>query len=68
MYQPMLMNKSTFDGLTKEEHIALMGAAAKAETHCLEEAKTQDGIARYCFARNGWLSPRSVRKCRAPAA
>jgi TRAP-type C4-dicarboxylate transport system substrate-binding protein len=53
MYQPMLMNKSTFDGLTQEQQDALMAAAEKAEAFYLEEAKKEDGVAREVFAENG---------------
>ncbi len=53
MYQPMLMNKSTFDGLSQEQQDALMAAAEKAEAFYLEEAKKQDGVARETFAENG---------------
>ncbi|OSQ50872.1 TRAP transporter substrate-binding protein DctP [Marivita geojedonensis] len=53
MYQPMLMNKSTFDGLSEEQQNALMAAAAKAEAFYLEEAKKEDGAARETFAKNG---------------
>ena len=53
MYQPMLMNKSVFDGLTAEQQEALMAAAAKAEAFYLEEAKKEDGEARRVFEENG---------------
>ena len=53
MYQPMLMNKSTFDGLTPEQQKALMDGAAKAEAFYLEEAKKQDASSAQVFADNG---------------
>jgi len=53
MYQPMLMNKSVFDGLSEAQQTALMEASAKAEAFYLEEAKKQDGMARDTFASNG---------------
>ncbi len=53
MYQPMMMNKSVFDGLSEEQQTALMDAAAKAEAFYLEEAKKEDGAARDTFAKNG---------------
>ncbi|PIE10951.1 MAG: ABC transporter substrate-binding protein [Rhodobacterales bacterium] len=53
MYQPMLMNKSVFDGLTEAQQTALLEASAKAEAFYLEEAKKQDGMARDTFAENG---------------
>ena len=42
MYQPLLMNKSTFDGLSADQQAALRAGAAKAEAFYLEEAKKQD--------------------------
>jgi len=53
MYQPLLMNKSTFDGLTAEQQAALTAAGAKAEAFYLEEAKAGDEIARKAFADAG---------------
>ncbi|MEL6519442.1 MAG: TRAP transporter substrate-binding protein DctP [Pseudomonadota bacterium] len=53
MYQPLLMNKSTFDGLTAEQQEALMAGAAKAEAFYLEEAKKQDAASAEVFAENG---------------
>lgn len=42
MYQPMLMNKSAFEGLSDAQQAALLAASAKAEAYYLEEAKKQD--------------------------
>ena len=42
MYQPLLMNKRTFDGLTEEQQAALRAGAEKAQAFYLEEAKRQD--------------------------
>lgn len=42
MYQPLLMNKSTFEGLTEEQQTVLRNAAAKAQAYYLEEAKKAD--------------------------
>lgn len=53
MYQPLLMNKSTFDGLTKEQQGALRAGAAKAEAFYLEEAKKQDANSVDVFKENG---------------
>jgi TRAP-type C4-dicarboxylate transport system substrate-binding protein len=53
MYQPLLMNKSVFEGLTEEQQAALMAGAEKAEAFYLEEAKAQDANARQVFADNG---------------
>ena len=53
MYQPLLMNKSTFDGLNADQQAALMDAAAKAEAFYLEEAKKEDEASRKVFADNG---------------
>ncbi len=53
MYQPLLMNKSTFDGLSAEQQKALMDGAAKAEAFYLEEAKKQDAEAVEVYKKNG---------------
>lgn len=42
MYQPLLMNKTTFENLTEAQQNALMEGAKKAEAFYLEEAKKQD--------------------------
>ena len=42
MYQPLLMNLSTFEGLTEEQQAALTAAAANAEAWYLEQAKAED--------------------------
>jgi TRAP-type C4-dicarboxylate transport system substrate-binding protein len=42
MYQPLLMNKSTFDGLTSAQKKALRAGSKKAEEYYLAEAKKQD--------------------------
>jgi TRAP-type C4-dicarboxylate transport system substrate-binding protein len=53
MYQPMLINKSTFDGLTKAQQDALLAASAKAEAYYLEEAKKEDAASAKVFADAG---------------
>ncbi|WP_094021163.1 TRAP transporter substrate-binding protein DctP [Maliponia aquimaris] len=53
MYQPLLINKSTFDGLTAEQQAALTAAAAKAEAFYLEQAKLGDDAAAKAFADAG---------------
>ena len=53
MYQPLLMNKSTFDSLTPEQQAALTAAAAKAEAFYLEEAKKADAAAAQAFKDAG---------------
>lgn len=53
MYQPLLMNKSTFDGLNEAQQAALMAGAAKAEAHYLDEAKKQDAASAEVFAKAG---------------
>lgn len=53
MYQPLLMNKSKFDGLTEEQQAALLAAADKAEAFYLEEAKKQDAASAKVFSDNG---------------
>lgn len=42
LYQPLLMNKSTFEGLSQAQQTALLDAAVIAEAHYLEQAKLQD--------------------------
>ncbi len=53
MYQPLLMNKSTFEGLSQEQQDALLAAAAKAEAFYLEEAKKQDAASVEVFRDAG---------------
>ncbi len=53
MYQPLLINKTTFDGLTPEQQQALTTASEKAEAFYLEEAKKGDEIAAKAFADAG---------------
>lgn len=53
MYQPLLMNKATFDGLTEAQQTALLEGAAKAEAYYLEEAKKQDAASAEVFRENG---------------
>ena len=53
MYQPLLVNKSTFEGLTEEQQAALMAASEKAQAFYLEEAKKQDAESAKVFADNG---------------
>lgn len=53
MYQPLLMNKSVFEGLTKAQQDAILKGAAKAEAYYLEQAKTDDANAEKVFKENG---------------
>lgn len=53
MYQPLIMNKTTFEGLTAEQQQALLDGAAKAEAFYLEEAKKEDAASRKVFADAG---------------
>ncbi len=53
MYQPLLMNKSTFDGLSAEQQEALLAAAEKAEAYYLAEAKKQDAASVEVFEKAG---------------
>jgi len=53
MYQPLLMNKSTFDGLNEAQQAALLEASAKAEAFYLEEAKSQDAASVEVFREAG---------------
>ena len=45
MYQPLLVNKSTFENLTDAQQAALREGAAKAEAFYLAEAKKEDANA-----------------------
>lgn len=53
MYQPLLMNKSKFDGLSEKQQAALMEASAKAEAYYLAEAKKQDAASEKVFREAG---------------
>jgi TRAP-type C4-dicarboxylate transport system substrate-binding protein len=53
MYQPLLMNKSTFEGLTAEQQAALLAGAEKAEAFYLEEAKKEDAASVEVFREAG---------------
>ena len=53
MYQPLLMNKSTFDGLNEAQQTALLDASAKAQAYYLEEAKKEDAASEQVFSENG---------------
>ncbi|MGR3507981.1 MAG: TRAP transporter substrate-binding protein DctP [Sulfitobacter sp.] len=53
MYQPMLMNKSTFEALNEEQQAALLDAAAKAQAFYLEEAKKEDAASAEVFREAG---------------
>jgi TRAP-type C4-dicarboxylate transport system substrate-binding protein len=53
MYQPLLMNKSTFDGLDAAQQAALLAGSEKAQAFYLEEAKKEDAESRRVFAEAG---------------
>ena len=53
MYQPLLMNKSAFEGLNADQQAALLAASANAETYYLAEAKKQDGGSVEVFRKAG---------------
>lgn len=53
LYQPLLMNKSTFEGLSEPQQDALRAAAAKAEAYYLQEAKKQDAASVEVFREAG---------------
>ncbi|WP_299295420.1 TRAP transporter substrate-binding protein DctP [uncultured Tateyamaria sp.] len=53
LYQPLLMNKSTFEGLSEEQQAALLAAADVAEAHYLEQAKLQDAASVDVFREAG---------------
>ncbi|MCF6328236.1 MAG: TRAP transporter substrate-binding protein DctP [Henriciella sp.] len=53
MYQPLLMNKSRFEGLAADQQAALLAASTKAQAHYLEEAKKQDAASIEVFRKAG---------------
>lgn len=53
MYQPLLMNKSAFEGLNEAQQAALLDASAKAQAYYLEEAKKEDAASAKVFADAG---------------
>ncbi|HAW45779.1 MAG TPA: ABC transporter substrate-binding protein [Roseovarius sp.] len=53
MYQPLLINKTTFEGLTEDQQAALLAGAEKAEAYYLEEAKKQDANSVEVFEKAG---------------
>lgn len=53
MYQPLLMNKSKFDGLNADQQKALLDASAKAQAFYLAEAKKQDAASEQVFRDAG---------------
>lgn len=53
MYQPLLMNKSTFEGLSEEQQEVLLAAAARAEEWYLEQAKLDDVRSVEVYQENG---------------
>ncbi|UWQ90443.1 TRAP transporter substrate-binding protein DctP [Rhodobacteraceae bacterium M382] len=71
MYQPLLMNKSTFEGLSAEQQAALLAASEKAEAYYLEEAKKQDAASVEVFEKAGVeiaeMSPEDFAEWRALA-
>jgi TRAP-type C4-dicarboxylate transport system substrate-binding protein len=53
MYQPMLMNKTTFEGLNEKQQAALLAGAAKAQAFYLDEAKKADAASAEKFKEAG---------------
>lgn len=53
MYQPLLINKTTFEELTEDQQKALRDASAKAEAYYLEEAKKEDATSTEVFRAAG---------------
>jgi len=53
LYQPLLMNKSTFEGLSEAQQTALLAAAEKAEAYYLAEAKLEDANSVEVFREAG---------------
>lgn len=53
MYQPLIINKTTFEGLTPEQQQALRDASAKAEAFYAEEAAKEDAASVEVFEKAG---------------
>ena len=53
MYQPMLINKTTFEGLNEEQQAALLAGAVKAQAFYLDEAKKADAASAEKFKEAG---------------
>ena len=53
MYQPMLINKTAFEGLNEEQQAALLAASEKAQAYYLDEAKKEDAASAKVFAAAG---------------
>ncbi len=53
MYQPMLMNKTTFEGLNEKQQAALLAGAKKAQAFYLAEAKKADAASAAKFQEVG---------------
>ncbi len=53
MYQPLLMNKSTFEALNDDQQAALLAGAEKAEAFYIEQAKKEDAASAEVFRENG---------------
>ena len=53
MYQPLLMNKSTYDDLSPAQKAAIDAGAAKAEAYYLSEAKKEDAESVRVFEKAG---------------
>ena len=53
MYQPMLMNKTTFESLDEKQQAALLAGAKKAQAFYLDEAKKADAASAAKFEESG---------------
>lgn len=53
MYQPLLMNKSTFESLDKNQQNALLAASKNAQAYYLTQAKKQDEASAEVFRKAG---------------
>lgn len=53
MYQPVIINKTTFEELTPEQQAALEAASAKAEAYYAEEAAKEDAASIEVFEKAG---------------
>jgi TRAP-type C4-dicarboxylate transport system substrate-binding protein len=53
MYQPLLMNKTTFENLNENQQSALRAASVKAQAYYLAEAKKEDDQSAEVFSKAG---------------
>jgi len=53
MFEPLLMSKTIFDGLPKDQQNAIMAAGAEQEKFALESAKADDRLVADVYAKAG---------------